>query len=145
MQIDRDLRHSLAERGGAIRIGGVCVIEKDSAKSALAKLRALLEQAIFAEDLDRWQTKSSLQDLKNGLARAAQRHSGCSISFSMTAFQPLARRQSQRFRQLRPAALAERLFAEDAERFIAKPEWDGQPRETSPLTRNSGPIRWSRA
>ena len=54
----------------------------------------------------------------------------------MMTFQPLARRKSQRLPPLVPASLAERLFAEDAEQFIAQPDWEGLPRETSPLTRS---------
>ncbi len=134
MHIDRDLRHSLAERAGAIRIGGVSVIEKDGAKSALAKLKALLEQAIFAEDLDRWQTESSLQEWARTGRTTAQRllHQLFDDGLSTAGATPVST-----LPQLRPAALADRLFAEDAERFVAKPEWDGQPRETSPLTRNN--------
>ncbi len=134
MHIDRDLRHSLAERAGAIRIGGVCAIEKDGAISALAKLKALLEQAIFAEDLDRWQTESSLQEWARTGHTTAQRllHQLFDDGLS-TAGATLV----STLPQLQPAALADRLFAEDAERFVAQPEWDGQPRETSPLTRNN--------
>ena len=138
MHIDRDLRHSCAEGGGAIRVNGVCTIESVGAKSALAKLTAFLEQAVFAEALDRWQTGSSVQDLQQW-ARAgrtlAQRllhqifHDGLSTAGSahLAALPPLD-----------PASLAERLFAEDAEQFIAHPEWKGLPRETSPLTRSAG-------
>ncbi len=134
MHIDRDLRHSLAERAGAIRIGGVSAIEKDNAKSALAKLKALLEQAIFAEDLDRWQTESSLQEWARTSHTTAQRllHQLFDDGLSTAGAAPVSA-----LPPLRPAALADRLFAEDAERFVAKPEWDGQPRETSPLTRNN--------
>ncbi|MGE5467067.1 MAG: hypothetical protein ACM3Y9_06540, partial [Ignavibacteria bacterium] len=38
--------------------------------------------------------------------------------------------------QLQSASLAERLIAEDANRFIAKPEWEALPQETSLLTRS---------
>ena len=137
MQIDRDLRRSLDERGGAIRIGGVCANRKDGAKSAIEKLKALLEQAIFGEDLDHWQTKSSLQDLKQwaGAGRTlAQRllhqlfDDGLSTAGS-AQLSPLP--------ALKPASLAERLFAKDAEQFIAQPDWEGLPRETTPLTRSA--------
>ncbi len=136
MQVDRDLRHSLAERRGAISIGGVCTIEKDSVISALAKLKAFLEQAIFAEDLDRWPTKGSLQDLKQWASTGrtlAQRllHQLFDDGLSLAGSAPVSP-----LPQLQPAALAERLFAEDSELFVAKPEWNGQPRETSPLTRS---------
>ena len=68
MHIDRDLRHSLDR---AFSIGGACAYRKDDAKAAIAKLKALLEQAIFGEDLDRWQAKSSQQELEQW-ARASQ-------------------------------------------------------------------------
>ena len=134
MQVDRDLRHSLAERGGAISIGGVCTIEKDSVNSALAKLKTFLEQAIFAEDLDRWRTQSGLQEWARSGRALAQRLLHQIFDDSLLAAGAVS---VSTLPQLHPAALAERLFAGDAERFIAKPEWDGQPRETSPLTRNN--------
>lgn len=137
MHIDRDLRRSLDERGGAIGIGSVRANQKDGAKSAVVRLKALLEQSIFAEDLDRWQTLSGLKDLKQW-ARAGQ-----------TLAQRLLRQlfdddhstagsaQVSTLPPLEPASLAERLFAEGAEQFIAQPDWEGLPRETSPLTRSA--------
>ncbi len=134
MYIDRDLRHSLDR---AFAIGGACAYRKEDAKAALAKLKALLEQAIFGEDLDRWQAKSSLQELEQW-ARASQ-----------TLPQRLLRQlfdddllaagsaQVSALPPLDPASLAERLFAADAEQFIAQPDWEGAPRETSPLTRSA--------
>ena len=134
MHIDRDLRHSL---DGAFGIGGACAYRKDDAKAAIAMLKALLEQTIFGEDLDRWQAKGSRQDLEQW-ARAGQ-----------TLAQRLLRQlfdddlstagsaQLSALPLLEPAALTERLFAEDADQFIAQPDWEGLPRETSPLTRSA--------
>jgi hypothetical protein len=134
MHIDRDFRHSLDR---AFSIGGACAYRKDDAKAAIAKLKALLEQAIFGEDLDRWLTKSSLLELEQW-ARASE-----------TLPQRLLRQlfdddlstagsaQVSTLPALEPASLAERLFAEDAEQFIAQPDWGGLPRETSPLTRSA--------
>ncbi len=195
MHIDRDLRRSLAERNGAIRINGVCAIETDGAKSAIAKLRALLEQAIFGEDLDRWQAKQSFPVRRptvlppHQASGEAGRHplpqgdrvcagvpsplagEGQGEGFHWGGRESLLRSSEQDLRQwahagqtaaqrllyqvfddglstagsaqlsalppLEPASLAERLFAEDAEAFIAEPEWEGLPRETSPLTRSA--------
>ena len=138
MHIDRDLRRSLDERGGAICIGGVCARHKDSRKSAIAKLKALLELTIFAEDLDRLQTKFSLQDLKQW-ARAgrtlAQRLLRQLFDDGLSTVGSV---QVSTLPLLEPVSLAERLFAEDAEQFIAQPDWEGLPRETSPLTRSAG-------
>jgi uptake hydrogenase large subunit len=134
MHIDRDLRHSLDR---AFAIGGVCAYRKDDARAAVAKLKALLEQAIFREELERWQAIGSLQELEQW-ARASQ-----------TLAQRLLRQlldddlstagsaQVSALPPLDPASLGERLFAEDAEHFIAQPDWGGLPRETSPLTRSA--------
>ncbi len=137
MHIDRDLRRSLAERAGAIRINGACAIEKDGAKLAIATLKAFLEQAIFAEDLECWQAKSSLQDLQQWIRSGrtlAQRllHQLLDDGLLAAGAAPVSR-----LPQLQPAALAERLFADDAAQFVAKPDWGGLPRETSPLTRSA--------
>jgi hypothetical protein len=97
----------------------------------------LLEQAIFGEELDRWQTENSLQELQQWALASqtlAQRllrqlfdddHSTAG-SAQVSALPPLE-----------PASIAERLFAEDGDQFIAQPEWEGAPRETSPLTRSA--------
>lgn len=134
MHIDRDLRHSLDR---AFAIGGTCAYRRDDAKAAIAKLSALLEQAIFGEDLDRWQAKSSLQELEQW-ARAGQtlpQRLLCQLFDDDLSTAGSA--QITTLPLLDPASLAERIFAEDAEQFIAQPDWEGLPRETSPLTRSA--------
>lgn len=119
MQISQDLSRALDGSGEA----------------SIAKLKALLEAAVFGEALDRWRARTTSDDLIEwaGSGRTvAQRFLRQIFDDGLAAAgaAPVAT-----LPELPPDALAERLFAEDAEAFIAKPEWEGQPRETSPLTR----------
>ena len=117
MQVSQDL-----SRGGS---GG----------ASIAKLKALLEAAVFGETLDRWRARTTSDDVIEWAASGqtvAQRLLRQIFDDGVAAAgaAPVAA-----LPELPPDALAERLFAEDAEAFISKPEWEGQPRETSPLTR----------
>ena len=107
-------------------------------EASITKLKTLLEQAIFGEDLDRWRARSTQGDLiewagcGNTVAQRLLRQlfgNGLSAAGAV----PVAA-----LPELQPDALSARLFAEDGEDFVAKPEWDGRPCETSPLTRMSG-------
>ncbi len=135
MQIDRDLSRALDGGGGAISFGGECASKQDGVKKAVAELKAMLEQAIFGEDLERWRNRADFDNL----ARWA--HAG------QTAAQRLIRQlmdedllglgaaEIAALPPLHRDALAERLFGADADTFVAQPEWDGSPHETSALAR----------
>ncbi len=137
MQVDRDLRRSFAEGSGAIRVNGVCVIEKDGAKSAIGKLKTFLEQAIFDEDLDRWQARSSEQDLQQWAGAGRTLPQRLLHQLFDDGLPTAGSAQLSALPPLEPTPLAKRLFAVDAEQFIAQPEWEGLPRETSALTRSA--------
>lgn len=119
MQISQDLSRALDGNGEA----------------SIAKLKALLEAAVFGEALDRWRARTTSDDVIEWAGSGqtvAQRllHQIFDDGLAAAGAAPVAT-----LPELPPDTLAERLFAEDAEEFIAKPEWEGQPCETSPLTR----------
>jgi hypothetical protein len=134
MQADRKLARALDETGAALGIGGETRAGGE-AKAAISELKALLERAIFRRDLD------DCRAMHPGELGAWARD-------GHTTAQRLIRRVMDEglieagaadiaaLPRLEDGALAERLFAHDAEAFVALPEWEGAPRETSALSRS---------
>jgi uptake hydrogenase large subunit len=129
MEIDRTLSRALDGAG-----------ETDFARlgETLAQLESLVETHIIGEELTVWLARRSREDLASwaGSGRTqAQRLMGRLFDEGQwdagaVELSPLPR--------LDRALLADRLFAEDTGSFIAAPDWEGRPCETTPLTRNLG-------
>lgn len=137
MQIDRDFSRSLDGEGENSRIGGPGAVPA-AAVDAIAKLKAFLESAIFGEELDRWRARVTPDDLIEwALSRqtVAQRLLHRIFDEGLSGAGAV---QVAALPQIGHDALAARLFANDADAFIARPDWEGRPCETSPLTRTSG-------
>ena len=135
MRIDRDLTRRLDGNGDATRLAGACEHSSGAPMAAIAELKALLEQAILGEDLDRWAARGSLSDL---VEWAETRKTPAARLFCQLADDDLLGAGAcgiSSLPRLDGNALAECMFSEDADRFIAEPDWEGLPRETSPLTR----------
>jgi len=132
MQAGRALAQAF-EGSDALRIGGEAG-PTGEAKAAIAKLKSLLEQAIFRCDLDDCSimTRDELKKWAECGFTPAQRlirqlMGDGSFDAGAAGLSPLP--------PLENGALAARLFAADADAFVAQPEWDGGPRETSALSR----------
>jgi len=136
MRIDRDLTRSLDGNGDASRLAGASKCLKDGAMAPIAELTALLEQAVLGEDLNSWGKRGSLSDL---VEWAETRNTPAARLFCQLADDDLFGAGASGISSLPPLdghAVAVRLFSEEADQFIAQPEWEGLPRETSPLTRS---------
>ncbi len=136
MQIDRSLSEALDEKGDAIRLGSACQCRRGRVKEAISELRALLEQAIFGEAVDRWRARSTFEDLTR---RAEAGQTAAQRMVRQVMDEDLIAAGAAEIRplpSLERGLLAERLFSDDANAFIAQPEWNGEPRETSPLSRS---------
>jgi len=135
MQAERDLSRHLDEGRAALRFGGTFVFEKEAVEKDIAAIETLLESAIFGEPLRLWRARETKADalswagkrrtvaqrLLHQLARDGHLDAGAA---PISVLPALNREQ-----------LAERLFTDDFANFIAAPDWDGAPRETSPLGR----------
>lgn len=132
IQADRKIAAALDGNGEAFRIGGKIVSE--DAKAEIMQMKALLERAIFRCDLDdccamsRDEVGVWAQDGHTAAQRLIRRlldeHSfdaGATEVLALPAFEN--------------GAIAERLLLRDADAFVAEPEWEGSPRETSALAR----------
>lgn len=129
MQADRKIALAFEAPGRPVERGG------GGTEEAIAELRSLLEHAIFRRDPDEWSALAP-----EGLSEWAQE--------GQTVGQRLIRQlmdeglfhegaaEVSALPWLENSALADRLFAADADAFMARPEWQGSPRETSALSRS---------
>jgi coenzyme F420-reducing hydrogenase alpha subunit len=136
MQLSSDLSRALDGGGGAMHIDGRCKPDWGAAGRTLAQLQSFVESLIFGEELNIWRARCTQNDLTIWAGQActdAQRlahhlltaehwQAGtCTIS-------PLPHADR--------ALLTARLFGENAEHFVAAPDWDGTACETTPLARH---------
>jgi uptake hydrogenase large subunit len=134
VQTERKLASAIDRNGAALGIGGE-VREHGEARAAISELKSVLERVIFRCDLDdcRAMVPGELGKWARDEHTAAQRlirrvmdegllHAGAAEVSAMPGIEN--------------SAFAERLFSAGAEAFIARPDWEGAPRETSPLSRS---------
>ncbi len=134
LHASRKLACALDETGAAMRIGGGAA-PAEEAEAAIADLKVVLEQAIFRMDLDEWGAQSDLSAWAQTAASTPQRLVRQLVEADL--LQAGAAEVSP-LPPIENGAIAGRLFAEDSEEFIAKPQWEGLPRETSALSRSLG-------
>jgi len=136
MQAERDLARHLDEARAALRFGGTFVYEGDAVENDIAACEALLERAIFAEPLRIWRARETKDDLINW---AEPRHTIAQRLFDQIATDGLLDAGAAPVSPL-PSfdrdRLAARLFDDGRAHFVAAPDWEGVPRETSPLARS---------
>ncbi len=132
MKISRDFELLLAPSGPEAQSGGAL-----SARIAETsrKLAAFLSGAVFGEDLACWQQRASVQNLVDW-ASCRQTPAQRLIDFVLSrSLGDAGAAQLVPLPALAREWLAERLFSNDSEEFVAAPQWNGQPCETSPLSR----------
>ncbi|MBT3072062.1 nickel-dependent hydrogenase large subunit [Rhodomicrobium sp. Az07] len=136
MQTERDLARHLDEGREALRFGGTFAYEKDGVEKDIAASEALLECAIFGEPLRIWHARKTKADLINW---ASHRHTIAQRLFDQLATEGFLDAGAASVSPL-PVfdrdCLAARLFDEGSAKFVAAPDWEGVPRETSPLARS---------
>jgi Ni,Fe-hydrogenase I large subunit len=136
MQAERDLARHLDEGSAALRFGGTFVYERDGVEKDIAANEALLERAIFGEPLRIWRARETKADLINW---AEQRHTIAQLLFDQIATEGFLDAGAAPVSPL-PAfdrdRIAQRLFDDSQAHFVAAPDWEGAPRETSPLARS---------
>ena len=133
--IDRELARCLGASGGA---GAEGTIDNAGLDCAIAELTALLGEAIYGELPPEWLSRRNAGDLSFWARRnetLAQTVMEYLVQAGMadagaTDIAPLP--------PLEPEALLAILFGANAASFVARPEWDGKPRETTPLARLIG-------
>jgi coenzyme F420-reducing hydrogenase alpha subunit len=136
VQLHHALSRALDENGSAAHFGGTCALRKDKVEGLVRELKSLLEKAIFAEDLSHWRACASVSDLKSW---AEKRETPAQRLICRLANEDLLGIGASELPALpatEKAPLVERLFAHDHETYIARPTWEGCPRETSALSRN---------
>lgn len=137
MGLDLRFRQAMAGGGTVFEPGGAVSGDIAAIESAIADLGDLLEAIVFGEPVQTWLARSTLADLgewahagtlpAQRLLRQTLRSDALQIgSVSIDAVP-----------DIEDAELADTLFGEDAEQFIALPTWEGRPRETTALSRQA--------
>jgi coenzyme F420-reducing hydrogenase alpha subunit len=137
--MELDQRFGRALGGVAVLApGGMVSCDRDAIAGAVVGLRDLLERLVFGEPAQIWLGRETLSDLgvwaRAGelpaqllLQRILQSDAVQVGSVSIDAVPDFA-----------DTDLAGLLFGEDAEQFVARPIWQGRPRETTALSRQLG-------
>jgi coenzyme F420-reducing hydrogenase alpha subunit len=126
MGLDQQFRRSMAGNGAAFAPGAAVTCDTAAIKTAIAELGDLLQSAVFAESPRNWLARCTVADLADW------------ADAGTTPAQLLLRqtlRTVDAVPEMDNAEFAERLFGDDAERFVAKPMWQARPRETTALSR----------
>lgn len=133
MGLDQRFRRAMA--GDVFEPGCVILCDVAAVESAIADLGDLLETVVFGEPAQAWLARRTLADLEDWalagqlpaqlLLRQTLRSDALQIGSVAIDAVP----------EIDDAELADMLFGEDAEQFIALPTWEGRPRETTALSR----------
>jgi len=134
-QLLNDFKQSLFEQGNAFSLDSKLQLDTDSLRQQIDKLQQSLEQQVFKTNLEQWLSIDKLEELKKW-SRDCDTQSASSIN---SIFEQGW--ESQGFSEIRPMpeleleTLEQRFDAEDANQFIAQPDWQGNFYETTTLSR----------
>lgn len=136
MEAGQALARAVDPHGEAFVVGGDATVDWPAARAAASRLLTALDDSIFGEDSAAFTGRATLADLAAWAAveqTPAQRLIGFLLAegfghFGSVPLSPLP--------ALDDATLLSRLFGEGAAAFIAAPDWQGIPRETTPLARH---------
>ena len=129
LSFDRELGRTLHNVNG---------IDGEKLAGLIAELSAILAEAVFGETVDDWLSRAEALEM----GRWARRNE----TFAHTLFEYLIQTGAAEAgaAEIAPLPATDRsrllaiLLSEGADAFIAQPEWNGCPRETTPLGRLAG-------
>ncbi len=126
LRLDRELSRCLQD-GSAI----------DCAQlgRGIVELTAVLGEAIFGEVPAEWLSRSDMEDLGLWAQRNETLAQTVVEYLVQTGTADAGAADIAPLPQLKPEDLEGMLFGENADAFVARPEWEALPRETTPLSR----------
>ncbi len=137
LTIDREIARCLGA-GGTKRAGESGAIDTAGLGHAIAELNALLGEAVFGELPGEWLARRDTEDL-SFWARRNETLAQTVIEYLVqTGMADAGRTDIAPLPPMEQEQLQATLLGAHASSFTARPEWDGKPRETTPLSRLIG-------
>lgn len=126
LALDRELSRCLRERSA---------IDSARLSHGITELTAVLGEAIFGEVPGEWLSRGDMEDL--GLwAQRNETLAQTLVEYLVQAgMADAGAADIVPLPQLKPEDLRCTLFDENSDAFVARPQWEGLPRETTPLSR----------
>ncbi len=113
-------------------------IDREAATRLMGRLSQILQKAAFGMPAETWYALDTVQALEAWIARR-ETAAGRYLAYLMEAgMGHLGQSEIEALPDMDTASLHQRLQQQDADAFVATPEWEGAPRETGPLTRQLG-------
>lgn len=109
----------------------------DSARldHAVSELTAVLGEAVFGELPEEWLSRRDIEDLAFWARRNETLAQTIFEYLVQTGMASAGAAEIAPLPQIQPSDLQHVLLGENADTFAARPQWDGLPRETTPLSR----------
>lgn len=105
-------------------------------RHAIGELTAVLGESIFGEVPAEWLSRRDLEQLSLWAQRNETLAQTIVEYLIQTGMADAGAAEIAPLPPLKPQELQPILFGESAASFVAQPEWEGGPRETTPLSRN---------
>lgn len=137
MQFAKAMRETIDPGGEALALGGEPEPRPEQISEGITRLEHMLEALVFGEQAHVWLARRGPEDIADW-ARAgetiAQRLVGEVIK---RGWMDAGAAETHYLPELDETTLRNRLFAPDGDQFITRPDWNGAPCETTPLSRQS--------
>lgn len=127
--LDRELGKSLQDANA---------IDFASLDRAISELTAILGEAVFEEVPEEWLSRRDAEELAFWARRNETLAQTIFEYLVQTGMADAGAAQAAPLPPMRPADLQGILLDGGRDAFVAQPDWDGLPRETTPLSRLSG-------
>jgi hypothetical protein len=138
MELDQRFREAVGDGVVTFAPGGLLAYDRAALASAVAALRDLLENVVFGEPAQVWLRRGSRPDLA-GWARAGKLPAQLLLrAILQSGAAQVGAVSIDAMPDIADTDLGGLLFGEAAEQFVARPTWDGCPRETTALSRQLG-------
>jgi coenzyme F420-reducing hydrogenase alpha subunit len=138
MELDKKFCEAVG--GGSVTFapGGLLAYDRAALAGAVEALRNLLENVVFGEPAQIWLRRGSRSDLA-GWARAGRLPAQLLLrAILQSGAAQVGAVSIDAMPDIADTDLGGLLFGEAAEQFVARPTWDGRPRETTALSRQFG-------
>lgn len=130
LKIDRELSLCLGQRPG-----GEAAIETAGLLRMIHELTGLLGEAVFAELPEEWLSRRHIDGLSDWSQRNETQAQTAIEYLIHTGMADAGAAEIAPLPPVQPQELLDILLSGNAASFVARPEWEGKPREATPLAR----------